>query len=623
MAFTDLFSQPWRESSQPSAPSERHYLPVSIGNRSYMIEVGEYQRVTVDAQRQQIDQQAEATEALLSSVGAWRRSQEDWSGGAGQVDLDHGEDVDRGMFFESNGIDVLSGPQMQLLPGTIEHYNYPGTYGNGEIRSLYAGGYFWVAEDELLSRSPAVPGEVSLKALVPLGMGAPYTPSETVTSMTSDGIFLYVSRGTEGIWYNTVDFPSQDQLSATDSDEVAVANGRLISIHDNNIAEVSAAGVVGGAGQLDYDEPRSGFTWLNPVTNSAGIIVGGGFGSRWALYLIGVDDAGALTTPRMIAELPYGEELTALYSYTSFVVIGTTRGVRIGQLEGNALIYGTVIETEKPVKCFTAFGEFIYFGQSSDTDAGIGRIDLTRATKQGRFAWQNDIRCGEPGTVQSIHVDAPSGYVNFTVNDVGMFLSSDDRVPSGELISSWITFGTSELKVARHFDLRHLALDGEVQVQYEALTGNGEILPVGASETQGSYGSVGPWRVRADKFHRARYRLTLTPKEDDATKGPKVTLVSFSALPTPPRVDRFIVPILLFSKVRNHQGDGAELSYDTLAEFQYLKDLEASKTLVAYREGKITEQVYVDSIEMKPEKWNDDTSFFEGICYVQLYSTTA
>jgi len=623
MTFALPFNSPFSFSSQSGVGSEgRHWLPVSIGTHSYMIEVSDYRRITVDAQRQQIDQQAEPSEGLLSSVGAWRRSQSSWRGGAGQLEYDVSQqENDREMFFSSEGMDVLGDKGASLLPDTLAHYQYPGTLGDGSIFGIYAGSKYFVAEDYSITLSAAVPAEISIKQIV-----GPASSTASVLSMATDGSYVYAVRDGEGIGRINVDGSPAETYgwSATNVDAVAVANGRLLAMVGPRIAEVSATGVVGGAGQLDFTDPRSTFRWLQPVSTTAGIVVGGGQGHVWSLYLIDLADDGSLNPPRLIAPLPAGETLTALYSYVNFIAIGTSRGVRVGQMNGPTLLYGSAVETEMPVLCFAGYGEYVYFGQSSDTAAGVGKIDLARATSDGRFAWQNDLRAaGVPGVVTSIVIEPAEGSVNFTIPGEGLYQQITDKVAVGTLTSSWITFGTSELKISRHIDLRHLALTGQVQVSIEALAGAANVEDVGLSNIQGSFGSIGPWRTTAEKFHRARYILQVYRDADDDTLGPEITLLSFSALPTPPRVERFTVPILLYSKVVNHQGDGTEYSMNTLEEFQYLKNLERSKQLISYREGLISEQVYIDGIEMQPVRWNDDTSFFEGICVVQLYSTTA
>ena len=89
--------------------------PVAIAGHPYNIEPRLYRRSNIPLQRQADTEDREPGEATLSPAGLWRRSQSDWSLGAGQVWLDE-EESTRRRFLSSLGIDVFNDRRIGLLP---------------------------------------------------------------------------------------------------------------------------------------------------------------------------------------------------------------------------------------------------------------------------------------------------------------------------------------------------------------------------------------------------------------------------------------------------------------------------------------------------------------------------
>jgi hypothetical protein len=111
--------------------------------------------------------------------------------------------------------------------------------------------------------------------------------------------------------------------------------------------------------------------------------------------------------------------------------------------------------------------------------------------------------------------------------------------------------------------------------------------------------------------------ITLT-RGTDTTTGPTLHRWTVRALATPYRSDEFIVPLLFYRRLDSPVGEGEDLYLDPASEFQFLKQLEADRAVVRYQEGSSTYNVYLDGIEVQPDMWTDDRSFFEGLVVVRM-----
>jgi hypothetical protein len=121
-----------------------------------------------------------------------------------------------------------------------------------------------------------------------------------------------------------------------------------------------------------------------------------------------------------VAEFPPGEEVHALKVYLgTYVAIGTSRGVRIGQIGSNGRMqYGPLtVETTQPVRSLSSRGQFVYAAIEADIDgfSGCARIDLSEEINQVgangyvtsnsfRFAWAYDAQAHVTGIGLLVHV---------------------------------------------------------------------------------------------------------------------------------------------------------------------------------------------------------------------------
>jgi len=210
-----------------------------------------------------------------------------------------------------------------------------------------------------------------------------------------------------------------------------------------------------------YTHPLSTWTWTSCVETPNAILASGYAGNKSAIYKIVLDSAGDLPTLSSAitaAELPYGEIVTGMFSYLgSYVVIGTNKGIRVAQVDGNGdLAYGPLSFTSTSTTTITGFSgkdRFVFVGVGNELDgnAGLIRIDLSSTDGNGRYAWANDLNSGTTGRVNSV---ATYGDQIVFTNTNLYTESATDYVSSGYLTTGQVRFNTLEPKNFRSFRLR-------------------------------------------------------------------------------------------------------------------------------------------------------------------------
>jgi hypothetical protein len=202
------------------------------------------------------------------------------------------------------------------------------------------------------------------------------------------------------------------------------------------------------------------------------ILAAGYSGSKSAIYKFTLDPADGtlptLTSAITAAELPYGELVTGMFAYLgSYVIIGTNRGVRVGQVDGNGdLAYGPLSFTSTSTTTISGMAgrdRFVYVGVGNELDgnSGLIRIDLGSTDGEGRYAWATDLNSGTTGRVNS--VTNYGDLIAFTQTNL-YIESATDYVTSGYLTTGQVRYNTLEPKNFRSFRLRGDASVGSVSV---------------------------------------------------------------------------------------------------------------------------------------------------------------
>lgn len=473
--------------------------------------------------------------------------------------------------------------------------------------------------------------------------------AQTVQSLASDGTYVWAALGTSGLHRILSQTATANVPAAPASGQVSLvgyANGFLLAAGSAGVAstrENSLWVVTDPLGtpalSLIKTHPNTSFKWTGISPGRSCVYAFGNSGINSEVYKITFDpNTGTLSPAASFATyLPDGETIHALAFYAGGIIMGTGKGLRLGQADGAGNIdYGPLIETPYPVRCLEPQGRYCWFGwQAYDSQtSGLGRIDLGFFTDNLTPAYASDLMTADTstGAVVSCVTFTPYGFNQtvhppvriFTVAGEGVYSEdAGSRVPSGTLETGTIRFATSEPKTARSLDVRHHALPagGPVAVEMER-DDAGSWTSVGSSSTTGSYGPATPLDLQSLTAEALEFRFTLDKPDNvgtDFTPSPELTRWTAKVLPTPSTIDEiFTIPIIMAREVVD--SNDANYPMDVDAEVTYLKGLERTRTLVNLQLGDEQHTVYLAASEFQGKNWSPGRDFIEGL-YVTQWQT--
>lgn len=602
--FDMLFSDPFLEGLTDTGIGPPYYMPVAINSHPYLVDLREYRRRTLPALRDPIDQGNEPGEQSLNTQGLWHRGQSDWRWGTGQTYFDD-EGASRRRFYTSKGIDPWDEKMAKLLPGT--ELKFGSASSNLDLISV--NGFAYLADGANLryftDLTPASPTPTSMAA------------AGTILGMTTDGSYVYVATGPHALGRTQLGAGSLSAFGAFQADVVGYANGRLLAADGNNLVELDSVGAVGA---LDYDHVNTNFTWQGFMATPNGIYAWGKAGDIAEIYFIDInEETGALKTPLYSGFVPYGETINDMAYYGGAVLIGTTKGLRVALAQSSTYLNsGPLIPIDGGVNGFDPRGQYVYFTWTNldDESTGIGRVDLDVFTEGELIpAYASDLMATAQGTSTAVITFGDLRY--FTIAGSGLWGQTDELVESGWFRTGKIAYGTFVNKVAATLDLKTLALPDGAGVQISMASDDGVFEEAELFSTDGALAPDGFISLPANSGEEMEFEFELL-RGTDPTEGPTLKRWTVQSLAVPSRTDEFIVPLIVKDKVETQVGGGQPHSYQTLDEFLYLKSLEATGNLITYTEGARTYQLYLDAVEVQPDKWNDKKSFFNGNIVVRM-----
>lgn len=578
---------------------------IGLFGRPYFIDVRRYERFFLDPYRNAQDTSSLPGEQTLSTEGVWVRFGTDWRFGAGQARFDD-QDADRRRFSDSFGVDVWTQGQVSLLNDT-------------EV--------LWANASAVLKMVVTSDDRLVVAQAAGVTVIAAGTPTSvtgilgTVTDIDVDDTTIYIATST-----NVMAAPLSTLVAANFSTPVTgnhtmvlLANGRLVAGRDNTLIEISSTGTVTTA----TTHVSSAFRFTVAAAHPQWIYAGGSIGSKFELFRFGVDPTtGNLDGGVQALFLPGGELVNDMIAYVGAIVLATTRGVRLALVDANGnLEYGPVIEQPGDVKALFPVDDFVYFSWTQVTTArsGIGRLLPSRFTSTLVPAWASDLTYDSTATVTA--VAEHQGKVCFAVSGVGVVTEdTDNLMASGWLDTGEMSFGIPYTTTLIDLTLRSEPLEGTVSAFF-TMADNLE-LSLGVHGVAGSIESSklpfpvsGPYGAETD-----RVSLRLLLSREDATHGPVLKQWLLRTAPQPDRVERIVLPILLYSTIEPNDEVGPIVDQDVIGEVQRIRSLIQSGRIVTYQEGSASYRVRVTNMRTDVERgrWTSDGQFFEHTLLTQL-----
>ena len=368
-----------------------------------------YIRQTAPFKKEQFDSQQEPGEQSLT--GWWIRSQSSFHKGTGIkfYDPTSGEIV-LNRFADSKGVDVFTKGQVTLLnESTAGHITTAPIHSTGrayqQIRSIR-----WNNTDGVLLHDGYDVDKIDT------------TGTEThfidYNSGTDDKVYAICDDGTTAYWVTNITSGGATKLTVYkkaltadlstagtkmfDVTGTTVSNAvmefakeRIIACFNNAVYEFTSS-----ASSLPtalYTHPTSAYTFTGITASGPAVYISGYNGIQSSIFKFTLSTAGALptlTSAVVAAEMPVGEIIHSIKYYGGYMVIGTSKGVRVADVSDTdgSIKYGPlIIETTQPTYGFTFRDRFVWCATSVGGEPGLTRIDLGAELENLRFAYANDL----------------------------------------------------------------------------------------------------------------------------------------------------------------------------------------------------------------------------------------
>jgi len=453
---------------------------IAIGGLPFILATNNerpYGRKTAPFKKEQFDNTNEPGEQSLT--GWWIRSQMSFHGGSGINFFDPATNDENGhyRFADSRGINVWTKGQATLLKDVVSTHETTGPvvgtdhqHPNQHVRSIQ-----WSSTEGVLLHDEFDVDKISAAGAVTHFIDYVPGTTEKVYAICDDGVNAY--------WVTNQVHGGANKLhmykkpltgsSASTADETLMFRGdsivityatmefikdRIILCVNNKVYELATTTT--SLPSPVYTNPNTNYHYTSVAASGPAIYTAGHSGIYSTIQKYTLNTSGAmptLTSAVVAAELPAGEIIEKIYYYLGYMMIGTSKGIRVGSVndQDGSINYGPlIVETVQPVYDFAARDKFIWATTGiGSTDAGLVRIDLGGELEPLRFAYANDLQASQT-TVHFTTGVAFLGTTNrlafcteYNTTSGAIYLeSATNLVPTGYLTTGNIRYGTLEPK---------------------------------------------------------------------------------------------------------------------------------------------------------------------------------
>jgi hypothetical protein len=400
-------------------------------------------------------------------------------------------------------------------------------------------------------------------------------------------IYAYCDDGVYAYWIALIDDSGTDKtamykkLLNNDSDtsptemfktsSVVVNNAhmeftkeRIVACINNKVYEISTT--ASALPTAVYTHPVDNFVYTSITSSGAAIYCAGYSGGQSNIQKFTLSSAGAmptLTSAITAAEMPVGELIFRIYYYLGYMLIGTSKGVRVSVVsDDGSLAYGPLLfESEQPVYDFAARDRYVWCATNVDGFPGTTRIDLGQQIGQLIFPYAWDTYYN--GTTNRITTacafingtDRLAFTTNYTSSNGSVYIETATDtgrlVSSGYIQTGYIRYNTTENKLFKVLFPRFDSANGGLNIKSVDSFGNEYDLGTFAQEAiiqeVNTQYPVGPQEY-------VGYKFTMTRSSTNTAKGPLLTGYQLKALPAVPRQRLIQYPLLCFDRESDKFG---------------------------------------------------------------------
>lgn len=595
-----------------------------------------YVRATAPFRKEQFD--SSATPGDQSLTGWWTRGQLSFHGGAG---LDYYEVLDGeavlNRFHSSEGVKVFTPGEVTLSNKITELIDPPFTTSR-IITQVFpgrtAGAFLNTYDTELTSVStfdgsytdytPVDPTDSfdcmakSPTHLFVRSFSPEYIEKFSLSSFASEGRIYSHTQFIDKIWY------AKDRLWVLDRDKKLFAvttkpTGALPVALGTEIFTLPGEEIFGEGAKSSLTEIGPGVLMSHYSEN---------------IYFIGLADDGSVPTlaaPVVAATLPQGEFVRQLRYYLGYVVIATTKGVRIGQVsDAGSVIYGPLLIREMTGADLC---QSIGASDQSVSVAGLCKtldgssfynaafeIDLTAplADNPLMFPWRRIYTIDNTGGGAHLGAIELGTRHSFWRDEVLYYAEGSFVETTGWIRTAYHRFGTLDPKSFKKVIVRGR---GTGTIDVYSIDQDDVETHLGQMDCADGVGTFDITNAESVERIALRFVLTATAATPSPTNTPRLLGYQIKAMPVPERQRILRVPLSLVDSQRlrrgtdvGHKGKG----YEDLVALETLEKTQSIVTFTDHRTGE-TGTAYVDSVEFQsetPASHNDNG--FGGVCYVTL-----
>lgn len=353
---------------------------------------------------------------------------------------------------------------------------------------------------------------------------------------------------------------------------------RIVMAANNKIYEF--ASTASALPTAVYTHPNTSHIFTSITASGTAIYVAGYTGIQSSILRFTLSTAGVmptLTSGVVAAEMPPGEVIHKIFYYLGYMMIGTSKGIRVAVVSDDGSInYGPLlVETTQPCYDFTARGSYVWCATSVGGDAGLIRIDLGAPIGTLVFPYANDIYksgVNENPTTSCAFIGNTDRvafiYAGNGSNGNVYVEEATTKVESGYLTTGRIRYNTLEPKVFKLLLPRGDVTDGTLDIV--SISPNGEEFTIRTIAEGGSLDEGGvPYPTNAQEYISLRFTLG---RGTVSTTSPLLTGYQLKALPATKRTRLIQFPVFNFDIEKDR--DGNKIGYEGRA-YDRLKELEA------------------------------------------------
>ena len=576
-----------------------------------------YQRETAPYRKDQFDNSREPGEQSLT--GWWLRSQSSFHGGAGIkfFDPSAGESIGY-RYSDSQGINPWVKGQVTLLKDTVNTHVTTGPvvgtdhqHPQQHVRSIQ-----WSGTNGVLLHDEYDVDKIAANGTVTHFIDYISGSAEPVYAICDDGVFAYwvTNANVSGtprlhmykklLTDNTTTIPSP--MFTANSITITYAamefvKDRIILCVNNSVYELATNAT--SLPSAIYTNPNTNYHYTSVAASGPAIYTAGhsGIYSTIQKYTLGTNGAMPVLTQAVVAaEFPPGEIVEKLYYYLGYMIIGTSKGLRVANVndQDGSLEYGPLVfESTQPVYDVACADRFVWATTGVGTNAGLTRVDLGQLIEGEplRFAYANDLVGIQSGTHFTTSV-AFMGTTNrlafataYNTTDGAIYLeSASTLVNSGYLQTGAIRYGTLEPKNFKFVRARGEFTFGAMDIQTVEENGNvNNVITYNAAVGTPDAATTNP--EASQEF--LSYRFTLSRSASDTSKGPIFKGFQAKALPATKRQRLIQFPVWCFDVEKDRYNVTTGYEGRAWERIQILEAIEAEGDIVNVQDFTTGERV--------------------------------